>query len=144
MQTCKIILGVQKLFFLNFRCTKIHYKLRGDFVENLLIESEETSFNLDEIKQRGLVRAQYHSWNEPRNGIVVAVSEKILQILFLPLIRTSAQYFKIKASEIVEGKWSIIYTNDFENFFSVEMTFGNEENISEEITEEIIGDNSDW
>ena len=34
-------------------------------MENLLIESEETSFNLDEIKQRGLVRAQYHSWNEP-------------------------------------------------------------------------------
>jgi len=112
-------------------------------VENLLTESAETSFNLDEIKQRGLVRAQYHSWNEPRNGIVVAADKKILQILFLPLIRTSAQYFKIKASEVFEGKWKIIYTNDFENFLRVEMTFGNEENISEEISE-IVGDNSDW
>ena len=61
MQTCKIILAMQKIFFLIFSYAKIHYKLRGDFVENLLIESEEMAFNLDEIKQRGLVRAQYHT-----------------------------------------------------------------------------------
>ncbi len=99
-------------------------------MENFLIDENEKIFNLDEIKQRGLIRAQYHSWNEPRNGIVVAVSKKNLQILFLPLIRTSAQYFKIKSSEIVEGKWSIIYSNDLENFLSVEMTFGKEETLS--------------
>lgn len=115
-------------------------------MENMLVESAETSFNLDEIKQRGLVRAQYHTWNEPRNGIVVAADKKILQILFLPLIRTSAQYFKIKSSEVLEGKWKIIYTNNFENFLNVEMTFGNKENISEKIfsENEIGGDNSDW
>lgn len=115
-------------------------------MENFLIDENEKIFNLDEVKQSGLIRAKYHSWNEPRNGIIVAVSKNILQVLFLPLIRTSAQYFKIKASEVAEGKWSIIYSNDFENFLSVEMTFGNEENISEEIPvdEEVTGDNSEW
>lgn len=113
-------------------------------MENFLLDENEKIFNLDEVKQRGLIRAQYHSWNEPRNGIIVAVSKNILQVLFLPLIRTSAQYFKIKASEVVEGKWSITYTNDLENFFSVEMTFGKEEIMSDAVVVEIIGDNSDW
>ena len=118
---------------------------------DLLIENERTAFNLDEIKKRGLIRAQYHSWPEPRNGIVVAAGETVIQVLFLTGINSSACYYKIKAEEVADGKWSIKYTNSMEEFIEIEMTY----NVDSECTcsdctcgkvdfDFTEGDNSDW
>ena len=129
---------------------------------NVLLDESEKIFNLEEVKQRGLIRARYHTWNESRNGIIVAVNKTMIQVLFLTQIRTAAQYFRIPAIEVAEGKWSIKYSNDIENFFEIEMTYGVDESdctcsdscdmvchcdhLCDEVgeEEEIEGDNSDW
>ena len=130
---------------------------------NVLLDESEKIFNLEEVKQRGLIRARYHTWKEPRNGIIVAINKTMIQVLFLTQIRTAAQYFRIPAIEVAEGKWSIKYSNDMENFFEIEMTYGVDESdctcsdscdmvchcdhLCDEVgegEEKIEGDNSDW
>lgn len=117
----------------------------------LLNDETRKIFNLDEIKKKGLIRAQYHSWAEPRNGIVVAVGETVLQVLFLTGINTAACYYEIKAEEVFDGKWSINYTNDMDDFFEVEMTYNVDSDcVCSDCTcsdinfEPFEGDNSNW
>ena len=69
---------------------------------NILLDESEKIFNLEEVKQRGLIRARYHTWNESRNGIIVAVNKTMIQVLFLTQIRTAAQYFRIPAIEVAD------------------------------------------
>lgn len=71
-------------------------------------------FDLDEISLRDFVRAKYKTWDEPRNGIVVSVSEDALSVIFLPLIHLATRYYIIKAQEVSDGKWDISYSHDLE------------------------------
>ena len=90
-----------------------------------IIETRETlRFNPEEIHERDLVRAKYHTWDEPRNGIVTVVRGATLTVLFLPEIHRATTYFVIRAEEVRDGKWEMTYTQDFTHIGKVEMTDG--------------------
>ena len=91
---------------------------------DILVDDIKKAFNLNVVRQCGLIRAQYHTWAEPRNGIVAAADKSVIQALYLTKIRTAAQYFKIPITEVTEGKWSIDYSNDMDVFYSIEKTYG--------------------
>ena len=71
-------------------------------------------FDTEEIALRDFVRAKYHTWDEPRNGLVVSVTASELLVIFLPLIHLATRYYTIKAQEVADGKWSILYSHDLE------------------------------
>lgn len=80
-----------------------------------LIETKNSpQFNPEEIHERDLMRAKYHTWPEPRNGLVVTVRQDVLTVIFLPAIHRATCYFSIKAQEVADGKWELRYTGDME------------------------------
>lgn len=81
----------------------------------MLIEKKNVAvFNQEELQVGGFLRAKYHSWDEPRNGLVAYVSRDVLKIFFLTAIGTSGAYYRIEAREVLEGKWQIIYSADLQ------------------------------
>lgn len=64
------------------------------------------------IKQRDFIRAQYHTWPEPRNGLVVSVTDSTIQAIFLPGVHAATRYYEIRAQEVADGKWSVMYSRD--------------------------------
>ena len=76
----------------------------------LIATETGTIFDTKAITKRDLIRAQYHTWTEPRNGLVVSVSEDVIQVIYLPGIHSATCYFPIKAAEVAEGKWRIQWT----------------------------------
>lgn len=91
---------------------------------DLLVTAERTCFNTQEIHERDLIRARYHTWDEARNGIVIGVGEQTLTVIFMPKIHRSTTYFVIRAGEVADGKWELTYTEDFTHIGKVEMTYG--------------------
>ncbi len=80
-----------------------------------LIETRDSpQFIPEEIHERDLVRARYHTWPEPRNGLVTTVRKDVLTVLFMPAIHRATCYFTVKAQEVADGKWEISYTADME------------------------------
>lgn len=79
----------------------------------LIIDNTEKVFDIAKIGKGDLIRAKYHSWPAPRNGIVTAVSENKLTVLFLPDIGNVTNYFVILASEVEAQKWAVKWTSDF-------------------------------
>ena len=98
----------------------------------LLETAENIRFNAQEIHERDLVRARYHTWEKPRNGIVTAVCDSTLAVLFMPEVHRATTYFIITASEVRDGKWDITYTHDFSSVGRVEMTYGDSGNADSE------------
>lgn len=81
---------------------------------SLIKDSTIKSFDLDTIHKGDLIRAQYHTWTEPRNGIVAAVSEKELTVLYLPGLGNVSNYFPIAAAEVEAGLWTVKWSKDLE------------------------------
>lgn len=80
-----------------------------------LIETRDSpQFNPEEIHERDLMRAKYHTWPEPRNGLVETVGKDVLTVIFMPAIHRATCYFSVKAQEVADGKWEISYTSDME------------------------------
>ncbi len=81
----------------------------------LTLQETKTVFNTLKIQPQALMRARYHTWEEPRNGIVLAVDKYLISVLFLPLVDVATRLFTIKATEVAEGKWQLLWTEDFED-----------------------------
>lgn len=81
---------------------------------SIIIEKDKPFFDCDAIKSRDFVRAQYHTWAEPRNGLILFCNESVIQALFFPAIHQAACYFHVNADEVKAGKWrlSFISFND--------------------------------
>ena len=80
-----------------------------------LIETKDSpQFNPEEIHERDLMRAKYHTWPEPRNGLVATVRKDALTVIFMPGVHRATCYFSVKAQEVADGKWEISYTSDME------------------------------
>lgn len=86
-------------------------------MNDIVTTGEQFEFTSDIIKKRGLIRAKYWSWEEPRNGLITFASSKLLKVLFLTGVNAQATYYNIKIAEVVAGLWEIKYTNDFEHFY---------------------------
>jgi hypothetical protein len=70
----------------------------------LITDSTEKVFDITSVHKGDLIRAKYSGWDEPRNGIVTAVSEDKLTVLFLPGLGNVTNYFVILAAEVEAGK----------------------------------------
>ena len=73
----------------------------------MINDLDRATFDKKVVRVRDFVRARYHTWPTPRNGLVVSVTDDTLQALFLPAIHQSACYFRIRAEEIKAGKWQL-------------------------------------
>lgn len=80
----------------------------------LIKDSATKAFDLDAIHKGDLIRAQYHTWPEPRNGVIAAVSGKELAVLYLPGLGNVSNYFPITASEVEAGLWTVKWSSDLE------------------------------
>ena len=68
-------------------------------------------FDKASVHKGDLIRAKHVTWDEPRNGIVTAVSDNKLTVLFFCQDwGTSQNYFTILASEVETGKWTVRWT----------------------------------
>ena len=80
----------------------------------LITDNTKKVFDTTNVKKADLIRAQYVGWDEPRNGVITAVSEEKLTVLFLPTIGNVTNYYTILASEVDAGKWTAKWTTDFD------------------------------
>lgn len=80
----------------------------------LMKESSIQAFDTTAIHKGDLVRAQYHTWPEPRNGLLASVNENRLTVLFLPGLGNVSNYFPITAEEVSAGLWTVLWSSDLE------------------------------
>lgn len=80
----------------------------------LITDSTEKVFDTTSVHKGDLIRAQYNGWDEPRNGIITAVSEDKLTVLFLPGLGNVTNYYTILAAEVEASKWTVRWTADLE------------------------------
>ena len=80
----------------------------------LITDSTEKVFDISSVHKGDLIRAQYNGWDEPRNGIITAVSEDKLTVLFLPGLGNVTNYYAILAAEVEASKWTVRWTTDLE------------------------------
>ena len=86
-------------------------------MSDLLVTGEMTGFNTDVVKHGSLIRATHYSWTEPRNGIVAFAKKDFCRVLFFTGVATSASYYTIKASEVADGQWTILLSNDMTDVY---------------------------
>ena len=92
----------------------------------LIKDTVNIVFDEASVHKGDLIRAKHETWDEPRNGIVTAVSDKKLTVLFLPGLGNVTNYFTILASEVAAGKWTVKWTTDMETI-KTEGTAGDEQ-----------------
>jgi hypothetical protein len=78
----------------------------------LITDSTEKVFDTASVHKGDLIRAKYQTWSEARNGLITAVSESKLAVLFLPGLGNVTNYFTIQASEVGSGKWAVLWSSD--------------------------------
>ena len=92
----------------------------------LIIDATSKVFDKTSVHKGDIIRAKHETWDEPRNGIVTAVSDDKLTVLFLPGLGNVTNYFTILASEVAAGKWTVRWTTDMETI-KTEGTAGDEQ-----------------
>lgn len=78
----------------------------------LLVNTERTEYNLDEISRGTLVYAKHRSWPQGQTGIVTEASGEVLRVQYLPSIQNVLNHFFIPAAEAESGEWEIRYSSD--------------------------------
>lgn len=78
----------------------------------LLVNTERTEYNLDEISRGTLIYAKHRSWPEGQTGIVTEASREVLRVQYLPSIQNVLNHFFIPAAEAESGEWEIRYSSD--------------------------------
>lgn len=89
-------------------------------MDELITSAERDEFINEILQRRGLIRAKYWSWTEPRNGLIVYAASTWLKVLFLTGVNVSTSYYVISVDEVKAGLWQLTYTNDFEHFYKIE------------------------
>lgn len=84
----------------------------------LIKEDSIRTFDMEAVHKGDLVRAQYHTWPEPRNGLLASVNEGRLTVLFLPGLGNVSNYFPIAAAEVAAGLWNVRWSSDLEAIHS--------------------------
>ena len=87
-------------------------------MSKLITRGEQVQF-AGVIEKRGFIRAKYHTWDEPRNGLVAFASKNLLRVLFQTGVNIATSYYTIKIAEVDAGLWQITYTPDLATFYSV-------------------------
>lgn len=88
-------------------------------MDELLTTTERDEFVEEILQKRGLVRAKYASWEEPRNGLIVYASKSWIRVLFLTGTNVATSHYTITIDEVKAGLWEIVYSNDFQHFYQI-------------------------
>nr|WP_325297154.1 DUF5026 domain-containing protein [uncultured Dysosmobacter sp.] len=80
----------------------------------LITDSSIKAFDTKAIHRGDLIRACYHTWTEPRNGVVAQVSPERIVVLYLPGLGNVSNYYPIAAKEVADGLWTIRWSTDLE------------------------------
>lgn len=78
----------------------------------LIIEQQETLFDLSQIKQGYLLYGRHYTWEEGRVGFVTSATEKKLTVQYHPGIGNITNHFFIPVSEAAAGEWEIRWSAD--------------------------------
>ena len=78
----------------------------------LLVNTERTEYNLEEISRGTLIYARHRSWPSGQAGIVTEASGDMIRVQYLPRIQNVLNHFFIPAAEAESGEWEIRYSND--------------------------------
>lgn len=85
---------------------------------SILKNSNVATFDKSAIKDGDFIRAKYHTWPLPQNGIVSRVTDSEILVLYISHGRNASNYFRIDVSEVVDGKWDIAFSSDLVNVSS--------------------------
>lgn len=78
----------------------------------LLVNTERTEYNLEELSRGTLIYAKHKSWPEGQTGIVTEVSRQVLRVQYLPSIQNVLNHFFVPVAEAESGEWEIRYSSD--------------------------------
>lgn len=88
-------------------------------MDELITTTERDEFINELLQKRGLIRAKYWSWEEPRNGLIVYAAKTWLRVLFLTGTNVATSYYTITIDEVKAGLWEMTFTNDMEHFYQI-------------------------
>lgn len=77
-------------------------------------------FDADIISIGGLIRAKWRGWPDYKNGLVTRVMYDRITVLYLVNNGNAVAYYEIRADEVVNNEWELIYSSDFKEFISTE------------------------
>lgn len=80
----------------------------------LTVDNIVKAFDKESIANGNFISAQYRTWPEPRNGLVAAVSDDKLTIIFLPGFGNVSNYYTIRVAEVADGSWNVRWSPDLE------------------------------
>ncbi|MCD8195890.1 MAG: DUF5026 domain-containing protein [Lachnospiraceae bacterium] len=86
----------------------------------LIAEETASVFDSSAIQRGDFIRAQYHRWDEPHNGLVANVTDDTIWVLYLTDIGNVSNFFTIRRKEVEEGLWSIQWSTDMETVNTTE------------------------
>lgn len=79
---------------------------------SLLTTSSITGIDKSKIAKGDFIRAKYHSWEKPHNGIVAEVTVGEIRVLYIGDGGNVTNYFEITADEIAAELWEISWSSD--------------------------------
>ena len=89
---------------------------RGDSMQ-FLTESEQSIFNLEEIKEGWCAYVKHTSWTDGKAGFISALSENTMIVQYSPGIRNISNHTLIKVKDVVAGEWEIRVSPDLKNIY---------------------------
>ena len=81
----------------------------------LIVDKQEKVFDCTAIKRGDLISAQHSCWKEPKTGIVSAVTQEEVKILYQPAIANVTSFLTIQADDVVAGRWKIRWSENLES-----------------------------
>lgn len=87
----------------------------------LLTQGERIEFSQEIIQKRGVIKARYWSWAEPRMGLVTYAGKGLIKVLFLTGVNAATSYYTIRVEEVNAGLWEINFSPDLETFYKTEI-----------------------
>ena len=78
----------------------------------ILTSSTVTTIDMQKIAKGAFIRAKYHTWRQPYNGIVANVTESVIRVLYIGDGGNITNYFVISADEIEQGLWALSWSDD--------------------------------
>ena len=93
----------------------------------LVIEREESVYDLSRIAPGCLLYGRHRTWPEGRAGIVTAARDKILIVQFRPEIGNVTNHLLIPVEEVLGGEWEIRWSPDLSEVYSWPEPDGGEE-----------------
>lgn len=82
---------------------------------SLIVDKQEKVFDCTAIKRGDLISAQHSCWKEPKTGIVSAVTQEEIKILYQPAIANVTSFLTIQADDVVSGQWKIRWSENLES-----------------------------